>query len=176
MTIGNYTGQLQLTKLLLILRNMNYPGKNLIYLKLVYTFQFNQIKFENPKSSLPLKRFIVHFLTTLNLSYLAYSYFYNYKPSPRIIRQRNLRKSRDIVIIIICNHFKIHWRNKEWGSDTLKNNLVCLPKETYRYLHGLSPSIILIFKIKESCKFRNFQALYSSNEKQCNLELKLKHI
>ena len=66
MTIGNYTGQLQLTKLLLILRNMNYPGNNLISLKLVYTFQFNQIKFENPKSSLPLKRFIVHFLTTLN--------------------------------------------------------------------------------------------------------------
>ena len=26
----------------------------------------NQIKFENPKSSLPLKRFTVHFLTTLN--------------------------------------------------------------------------------------------------------------
>ena len=50
------------------------------------------------------------------------------------------------------------------------------PKETYRYLHGLSPSIILIFKIKESCNFRNFQALYSSNKKQCNLELKLKHI
>ena len=29
-------------------------------------FQSNQIKFENPKSSLPLKRFIVRFLTTLN--------------------------------------------------------------------------------------------------------------
>ena len=34
--------------------------------KQVYTFQSNQIKFENPKSSLPLKGFIVHFLTTLN--------------------------------------------------------------------------------------------------------------
>ena len=56
----------QLTKLLLISRNMNYPRKNLIYLKQVYTFQSNQIKFENPKSSLPLKRFTVHFLTTLN--------------------------------------------------------------------------------------------------------------
>ena len=56
----------QLTKLLLILRNMNYPRKNLIYLKQAYTFQSNQIKFENPKSSLPLKRFIVRFLTTLN--------------------------------------------------------------------------------------------------------------
>ena len=56
----------QLTKLLLISRNMNYPRKNLIYLKQVYTFQSNQIKFENPKSSLPLKRFIIHFLTTLN--------------------------------------------------------------------------------------------------------------
>ena len=49
-----------------ISRNMNYPRKNLIYLKQVYTFQSNQIKFENPKSSLPLKRFTVHFLTILN--------------------------------------------------------------------------------------------------------------
>ena len=30
-------------------------------------FQSNQIKFENPKSSLPLKRFTVHFLATLNI-------------------------------------------------------------------------------------------------------------
>ena len=56
----------QLTKLLLISINMNYPRKNMIYLKQVYTFQSNQIKFKNPKSSLPLKRFTVHFLTTLN--------------------------------------------------------------------------------------------------------------
>ena len=37
-----------------------------------------------------------------NLSYLANSYFYNYKPSPRILRQhrvlQNLRKKKDIVI------------------------------------------------------------------------------
>ena len=87
---------------------MNYPRKNLIYLKQVYTFQSNQIKFKNPKSSLPLKRFIVHFLTTVNPRkpsqtkvHLANSYFYNYKPSPRIyvnIALRNLRKSIDIVI------------------------------------------------------------------------------
>ena len=56
---------LQLTRLWLISRCMNYRRKNLIYLKQVYTFQFNQIKFENPKSSLLLKRFIVHFLTAL---------------------------------------------------------------------------------------------------------------
>ena len=56
----------QLTKLLLISRNINNPRKNLIYLKQVHTFQSNQIKFENPKSSLPLKRFIVRFLTALN--------------------------------------------------------------------------------------------------------------
>ena len=56
----------QLTKLLLISRNMNYPRKNLIYLKQVYTFQSNQMKVENPKSSLPLKRFIIRFLTVLN--------------------------------------------------------------------------------------------------------------
>ena len=37
-----------------------------------------------------------------HLSYLANSYFYNYKPSARILRQhlilRNLRKNKDIVI------------------------------------------------------------------------------
>ena len=37
-----------------------------------------------------------------HLSYLANSYFYNYKPSPSILRQhhvlRNLRKNKDIVI------------------------------------------------------------------------------
>ena len=33
----------------------------------IYTFQSNQIKFENPKSSLPLKRFnFLLLLTTLN--------------------------------------------------------------------------------------------------------------
>ena len=36
-----------------------------------------------------------------HLSYLANSYFYNYKPFPRILRQhrvlRNLRKNKDIV-------------------------------------------------------------------------------
>ena len=51
---------------LLISRNMNYPRRNLSYLKQVYNFQCNQIKFENPKSSLSLKRFIVRLLTTLN--------------------------------------------------------------------------------------------------------------
>ena len=51
----------QLLKLLLISRNMNYPSKNLIYLKQVYTFKSNEIKFKNSKSSLPLKRFIVRF-------------------------------------------------------------------------------------------------------------------
>ena len=37
-----------------------------------------------------------------HLSYLANSYFYNYKPSPRILRQHrvlgNLKKNKDIVI------------------------------------------------------------------------------
>ena len=35
-------------------------------LKQLSTFQSNQIKFENPKSSLPLKRFFIRFLTTSN--------------------------------------------------------------------------------------------------------------
>ena len=35
-------------------------------LKQLSNFQSNQIKFENPKSSLPLKRFFIRFLTTSN--------------------------------------------------------------------------------------------------------------
>ena len=91
---------------------MKYHRKNLTYLKQVYTFQSNHIKFENPNSSLPEK---IHrsFINNLksdeiksqikaHLSYLTNSYFYNCKPSPRILRQhrvlRNLKKNKDIVI------------------------------------------------------------------------------
>ena len=76
-------------------------------LKAVYIFPFNQIKFENLKSSLHSKRFIVLLLTTLNprkpkayLSYLANSYFYYYKPSPCIVGHyrllQNLKKKTKI--------------------------------------------------------------------------------
>ena len=71
----------------------------------------NQIKFESPKSSLALKRFIVILLTNLNLRklkikvlllYLANSCFYNYKHFPYIPSQhyvlQNHRKNKDIVI------------------------------------------------------------------------------
>ena len=65
----------------------------MIYLKQFYTVQSNQIKFENGKFESQIKA---------HLSYLAHSYFYNYKPSPRILRQHrvlwNLRKNKDIVI------------------------------------------------------------------------------
>ena len=46
--------------------NLTQYELSLTYLKEVYTFQSNQIKFENPKSSLPLKRSIVPLLTILN--------------------------------------------------------------------------------------------------------------
>ena len=80
--IGTYLYS-QLMKLLLISRNMNYPRKNLIYLKQVYTFQSNHTKFHNPKSSLSLKRFILNNLKSkgtksqikAHLSHLANSYF-----------------------------------------------------------------------------------------------------
>ena len=45
---------------------MNYLRKKPICLKQVYTFQSNQIKFENPISSIPSKIFTVLLLTTLN--------------------------------------------------------------------------------------------------------------
>ena len=54
-------------------------------------FFSNNVKFEKTKSQIKA-----------HLSYLAISYFYNYKPSPRILRQhrdlRNLRKNKEIII------------------------------------------------------------------------------
>ena len=68
----------------------------------------NQIKFESPKSSLALKRFIVIVLTHLNLRklkikvlllYLTNSCFYNYKPFLSLLYVlQNHRKNKDIVI------------------------------------------------------------------------------
>ena len=80
---------------------MNYPMKYPIYLKQVYTSKSNPKKFENPKTLLPLKRFSRSFIKNLkseetksqikvHLWYLANSYFYNYKPSPRILRQHRV--------------------------------------------------------------------------------------
>ena len=90
---------------------MNYSRKNPIYLGLYFSIQSNKIRkseiftsFEkicrssinNLKSEETKNQIKAH------LSYLANYYFYNYKPSPRILRQhrvlRNLRKNKDIVI------------------------------------------------------------------------------
>ena len=71
---------------------MNYARKNLIYLKQVYTFQSNQIKFEYVKSETKSQ-------IKADLLYLANSYCYNDKPSPRILHQhrvlRNLRMNKE---------------------------------------------------------------------------------
>ena len=67
-----------------------------------------------------------------HLSYLANSYFYNYKPSPRILRQhrvlRNLRKNKDIVItkpdkgngVVILDQKLYNNAIEEIISDTFK--------------------------------------------------------
>ena len=84
---------------------MNYPRKNLIYLKQFYTFQSNQIKFEKSEIFNTFEKIHCSFLNNLksketksqikaHLSYLANSYFSNYQH--HILR--NLRKDKDIVI------------------------------------------------------------------------------
>ena len=93
---------------------MNYPRKNLIYSKQVYIFQSNQITFEKSEIFTTFEKIHRSFLSNLkseetksqiktHLLYLACSYFYNYKPSPSILRQhcilRNHTKNKDIVIM-----------------------------------------------------------------------------
>ena len=57
----------------------------------IHCFFINNLKSQETKSQMKV-----------HLSYLANSYFYNYKPSPRILRQyrvlQNLRKNKDIII------------------------------------------------------------------------------
>ena len=86
----------QLMKLLLISRNMNYHRKNLTYLKQVYTFQSNHIKFKNPKSSLPLKRSIVPLLTILN-------------PMKPKVRQKRISRILLILISTTTNLFHVYY-------------------------------------------------------------------
>ena len=89
---------------------MNYPRKNPIYLKQVYTFQSNQIKFE---IFTIFQKIHCSFINNLkyeetksqikaHLLYLANSQFYNYKPFTCILHQhrvlRNLRKNKDVII------------------------------------------------------------------------------
>ena len=84
---------------------MSDPRKSPIYLKQVYTFQSNQIKFENPKSLLLLIKNLKSKETKnqikAHLSYFSNSYFYNYKPALRKLRQprvlRNLRKIKMLL-------------------------------------------------------------------------------
>lgn len=49
----------------------------------------------------------------------------------------------------------------------LQNNLECLSKKIYKYLHGLSPPLMNdVFQIKEIVyNLRNFQAVYSNKKK-----------
>ena len=122
---------------------MNYPRKNLIYLKQVYTFQCNQIKFENFKIFTTFEKIHCSCLNNLkseetksqikaHLSYIADSHFYNCKPSPRILRQhcalRNLRKNEYIVItkpnkgnwVVILDWKRYNNAIEEILSDTSK--------------------------------------------------------
>ena len=69
-----------------------------------------------------------------HLSYLANSYFYNYKPSPRILRQHrvleNLRKNKDIVItkldkangVVIKLHYNVFYAS--WYKELFKWNWI----------------------------------------------------
>ena len=80
-------------------------------LKAVYTFQSNQIKFENLHYFEKIRHSFLNNLKSEetksqikgHLSYLANSYCYNYKPSPNILHQHcvlwNFRKNEDIVIM-----------------------------------------------------------------------------
>ena len=87
----------------------------------IHRLFLNNLKSEETKSQIKV-----------HLSYLANSYFYNYKPSPRILRQhrvlRNLRKNKDIVItkpdkgngVVILDRKLYNNAIEEIISDTFK--------------------------------------------------------
>ena len=87
----------------------------------IHYFFLNNLKSEETKSQIKA-----------HLSYLANSNFYNYKPSPRILRQhralRSLRKNKDIVIrkpdkgnrVVILDRKLYNNAIEEVTSDTSK--------------------------------------------------------
>ena len=95
---------------------MNYLRKKLIYLKQVYTIQPDTIqpdKIWKSEIFTTFKKIHHFFINNLkseetkgqikaHLSYLANSFFYNCKPSPRILHQhhvlQNLRKNKYIIM------------------------------------------------------------------------------
>ena len=99
-----------LAKLLLTSNNLNYPRKNPIHVKHVYASLSNQIKLENPKSSLPSKRFIILLSTTLHIKKLIIRFKHISRILPILISTtanlhmiehhilQNLRKNKNIVI------------------------------------------------------------------------------
>ena len=107
-----------------------------------------------------------------HLSYLANSYFYNYKPSPRILRQhrnlQSLRKNKDIVItkpdkengVVILDQKLYDNAIEEIISDTSKfeklseNPTLKREDSPQRFLH----------KLKEKCFFNEieYDKLYPS--------------
>ena len=102
-----------LTKLLLTLTQYELSQEETELLKAGLYFSIQPDKIQKSEIFTTFEKIHRSFLNNLkseetksqikaHLSYLANSYFYNYKPSPRILRQhrvlRNLRKNKDIVI------------------------------------------------------------------------------
>ena len=102
-----------LTKLLLTLTQYELSQEETVLLKARLYFSIQPDKIQKSEIFTTFEKIHHSFLNKLtveetksqikaHLLYLANSYFYNYKPSPRILRQhrvlRNLRKNKDIVI------------------------------------------------------------------------------
>ena len=77
--------------------------------------QSNQIKFENPNSSLPLQRFTVHLLTSLN-------------PRKPKVRQRRISRILLAFISTITDLFHIYYVNTALSETSEKNKDIVLTK------------------------------------------------
>ena len=69
-----------------------------------------------------------------HLLYLTNSYFYNYKPSPRILRQhrvlRNLRKNKDIVITKLDKRNGIFILYRKLYDNAIQEKII---SDTYKF-------------------------------------------
>ena len=114
----------------------------------IYRSFINDLKSEETKSQIKV-----------HLSYLTNSYSYNYKPSPRILRQhpvlRNLRKNKDIIItkpdkgngVLILDRKLYDHAIQELISDTFKleklkeDSTLKRKSSLQRFLHKLKQKI-----------------------------------
>ena len=119
-------------------------------------FFINNLKFEKTKSQIKA-----------HLSYRANAYFYNYKPSPCILRQhrvlQNLRKSKDIIIAKPDKGNRVFILDQKFYDNTIQEII----SDTFKF-EKLNEDPTLKREASQQRFLRKLKQKNFSNENECD--------